>query len=187
VFNYRAAVYTDSDVLILRNPTGIIASSKFLPNRLYVKEDRLPEKGMSSGHLSKYFRVAPYSEQQLARFKKLKIKHFNSGVLMFRTSKRMLKHFSSVIDLLKSSPQGAEWWSDQPYLNTYFNLHELSDTTLLQHRVSLYHQSSTLTRAVFAHFIWGAPTKLRAMQAYQTLWVKNEDCHLLPREGLDPQ
>jgi hypothetical protein len=75
--------------------------------------------------------------------------------------------------------------------------------------VSLYQQPQTLTRAVFAHFIWGgkkyllaftrfirmisfpffffflAPTKLRAMQAYQTLWVKNEDCHLLPRDSLD--
>ena len=102
-------------------------------NKLYA----VVEDYRFTNHYRPPFSLGTYTEEDIDFFTKNNIHTFNSGLLMFKNTKNMKNHFQDVLNLRTVFPDGQ--FTEQPYLNYYFNRHNLVDTNVVVPNKNYYY------------------------------------------------
>ena len=120
ISGYDNLMYMDSDVWA--NLTLDVIFKNCEDDKLYaVVEDYSFEN-----HFRKPFNLGDYTNEDISYFKEKKIHTFNSGLMMFKNSSKMREHFKNVLNLRELYPEGQ--FTEQPYINHYFNKKNLVNT-----------------------------------------------------------
>mmetsp|Transcript_102087 Transcript_102087/g.173151 ORF Transcript_102087/g.173151 Transcript_102087/m.173151 type:complete len:494 (+) Transcript_102087:77-1558(+) len=133
---YAKMVYMDTDVLVSKNLTEMFASTDLEGNgALYaVQEGKLNR----NQYFESRFSIAGYSDEERQRMRENKIEPFNAGVLMFKVDRAMLQHVRAFKKFMVSGlGNGTKAFTDQSWINYYFNKRLLTRATLNQ-LVQLY-------------------------------------------------
>ena len=121
---YENILYIDVDLWINLDLTPIF-NMCLDNNKLYA----VVEDYRFTNHYRPPFSLGTYTEEDIDFFTKNNIHTFNSGLLMFKNTKNMKNHFQDVLNLRTVFPDGQ--FTEQPYLNYYFNRHNLVDTNVI--------------------------------------------------------
>ena len=169
ISSYENLMYMDTDVWANLNLTEIFKLCT--DNKLYaVVEDYSFEN-----HMRKPFNLGVYNEKDIIFFKKNDIHTFNSGLMMFKNSEKMKYHFEDVLNLKIIYPTGNQF-GDQPYINHYFNRHNLVDTKVIVPFKNFYYivdenfNEKINLNGKFCHFIgdtFNGESKLNKIKEYK--------------------
>lgn len=124
ISNYEKIMYLDVDTIVNCDLNNIFTN--LVRNKLNVVIEDINIKNHDRIHFS----LGDYTEEDLNFFEKNQIYTFNSGILMFENSIFMKRHFSSVLHLIDT--HDGEFFTDQSFLNYYFNRFALTDTSAIQ-------------------------------------------------------
>ena len=170
---YEKIMYIDADVWVNLNLEKTFESC--VDDKLYaVVEDYSFEN-----HLREPFGLGSYSEDDINFFKKNKIHTFNSGLMMFKNSQKMKYHFDDVLNLRVLYPNQ---FTDQPYINYYFNRHNLVNTDIIVPSKNFYYivdenfNDEINLNGKFCHFIgntFNGDTKVDIIKKYKNNFMYN--------------
>lgn len=121
IYEYENILYLDSDILVNIDLNYIFDKCEHHGTLYTVIED--PDY---DNHKRIQFGLGNYTEEELDFFRNNNIYTFNSGTLLFKASPLMKKHFKNVLSLIEN--YNGEYFTDQSFLNYYFNTYNLSDT-----------------------------------------------------------
>lgn len=124
VLSYEKILHVRCDIIFQRD-IQILFDLPIKDNRLYSYTEE------PYNHNSPFYGLQNYTQEDLLYFKTNYIKTFTSSVFMFKPSKEMAWHFQNVRKLADIY-SGGNVFSDQCYLNYYFNSKKLSNTKLLE-------------------------------------------------------
>ena len=128
---YDNLMYMDTDVWANLNLDVVFKNCE--DDKLYaVVEDYNFEN-----HWRSPFNLGEYTDEDISYFKKNKIHTFNSGLMMFKNSQKMSNHFKNVLDLRNIYPKGQ--FTEQPYINHYFNKRNLVNTNIIVSSKNFYY------------------------------------------------
>jgi lipopolysaccharide biosynthesis glycosyltransferase len=174
ISSYDNLMYLDTDVWANLNLSKIFESCE--DNKLYaVVEDYSFEN-----HFRTPFNLGLYCKDDVDFFEKNKIHTFNSGLMMFKNSQKMKYHFEDVLNLRILYPNGQ--FSDQPYINHYFNRHHLVDTTIIAPFKNFYYivdenfNDDINLNGKFCHFIgdtFNGESKIKKIKKYKNKVMYN--------------
>lgn len=149
---YENILYLDSDILVSVDLNYIFDKCE-QDGKLYtVVED--PDH---NSHKRIQFSLGNYSKEELDFFWNNEIYTFNSGTLLFKSSILMKKHFNNVLNLIENHK--GDYFTDQSFLNYYFNTYNLSDTNKivkykdLSYIVDSNFESNIVYKNKLLHFI----------------------------------
>jgi lipopolysaccharide biosynthesis glycosyltransferase len=181
IFNYDLEKYAkilfiDSDVLIGRNLDYFFNS--IFQSKLYAgAESHSPDIHTKINHSLKNYTV-----EQLHILEYNKIYAFNCGFFGFLNNAEMKEHFNNILQMIKDWK--GEYYYEQSFMNVYFNLRNLSDTTAIDEKTykfrfyaeQIIENSKTIPfhKNKVVHFAWtaGAENKLFYMRKYWNLFVE---------------
>jgi len=168
ISSYENIMYMDTDVWANLNLSEIFKSCE--DNKLYaVVEDYSFEN-----HFRKPFSLGLYTNDHIEFFKKNKIHTFNSGLMMFKNSHIMKYHFEDVLNLRLIYPN--DQFTDQPYINHYFNRHNLVNTNVIIPFENFYYiidenfNDGINLNGKFCHFIgntFNGESKIKKIKEYK--------------------
>lgn len=118
---YENVLYLDSDIIININLNILFDRCTEFGKLYTVVEDYNIEN-----HKRIHFSLGTYQKEDIEFFEKNNIYTFNSGTLMFKSSFLMKRHFDNVLDIIEKHT--GEYFTDQSFLNYYFNTYHLTDT-----------------------------------------------------------
>lgn len=131
IMKYDKVLHVRCDTLFIRIP-AVLFDVHIKHNRIYSYNesmDKAPWIGYD--HNSPFYGFQDYTEEDLLYFKKNYIRTWTSSVFMFKPDAQMMEHFKNV-KALADIRAGTGVFSDQCYLNYYFNSLKLSDTKKLE-------------------------------------------------------
>ena len=170
---YEKIMYMDADVWANLNLNQIFESC--VDDSLYaVVEDYSFEN-----HLRVPFGLGLYDEDDIRFFRENKIHTFNSGLMMFKNSQKMKYHFDDVLNLRVLYPNQ---FTDQPYINYYFNRHNLVNTDTIVPSKNFYYivdenfNDEINLNGKFCHFIgntFNGDTKVDIIKKYKNNFMYN--------------
>ena len=165
---YNNLMYMDTDVWANLNLDVVFKNCE--DDKLYaVVEDYNFEN-----HWRSPFNLGEYTDEDISYFKKNKIHTFNSGLMMFKNSQKMSHHFKNVLDLRNSYPKGQ--FTEQPYINHYFNKRNLVNTdTIVPFKSFYYIVDENFNEKInlsgkFCHFIgdtFNGDSKIKKIKEYK--------------------
>jgi len=123
ISNYDKIMYIDSDILVDVNLEYFF--DQIHDGKLYA----FAETSNPEYHIKKFHSLLSYTEKELEFLVFNKIYVFNAGLFGFANSPSMKKHFEAII-AMKNDYEG-EYYYEQSFMNVYFNLRNLVDTTLI--------------------------------------------------------
>jgi hypothetical protein len=172
--NYDNLMYMDVDVW-----ANIDLNQVFdlcVDNNLYA----VVEDYSFQNHFRKPFSLGNYTDDDISFFELKKIHTFNSGLMMFKNSREMKYYFDDVLSLRKVYPDGQ--FTEQPYINYYFNRHNLVDTNAIVPNLNFYYivdenyNEDINLDGKFCHFIgntFNGETKLKKIKNYKSKKMYN--------------
>lgn len=128
---YENLMYMDVDVWANINLERIF--SLCVDNKLYAAV----EDYNFQNHYREPFSLGNYTSDDILFFEEEKIHTFNSGLMMFKNSRTMKYHFDDVLSLRELYPKNQ--FTEQPYINYYFNRHNLVDTETIVPNANFYY------------------------------------------------
>lgn len=132
VYKYENLFMADSDVLFNINLNNIFDKCEDT-NKLYAPiEDYSFEN-----HRRIYFGLGDYKDEDIEFFRQNNIHTFNCGTYMLKNSIEMRKHFSNVWRIIRG--HRGDYFSDQSFMNHYFNRMKLVDYNVLNHNENLFY------------------------------------------------
>jgi hypothetical protein len=168
ISGYDNLMYMDSDVWA--NLTLDVIFKNCEDDKLYaVVEDYSFEN-----HFRKPFNLGDYTNEDISYFKEKKIHTFNSGLMMFKNSSKMREHFKNVLNLRELYPEGQ--FTEQPYINHYFNKKNLVNTeTIVPFKNFYYIVNENFNDEInlngkFCHFIgdtFNGDSKIKKIKDYK--------------------
>jgi hypothetical protein len=120
--DYDNLLYMDSDVWANLDLKKIFEACT--DNKLFAAV----EDYSFNNHTREPFGLNTYNDKDISYFRSNNIHTFNSGLMMFKNSQKMKYHFEDILNLISLYPGK---FGDQPYINYYFNRHDLVDTNLI--------------------------------------------------------
>lgn len=129
---YENIFFLDSNVIVNQNLNDLFTKC-LNPNSLYVPI----EDDDFDNHRRIFFGLGNYSEEDVNYFRENKIYTFNSGTMMFKSSDEMKNHFNNILNFI-SNYQG-DYFTEQSFLNYYFNKLGLVSYDLLKWMDNLYY------------------------------------------------
>lgn len=160
VTKYDKVMYIDCDIIVQHNLGTLFKKAHMKPERLYA-----PAEGTVDG---KYWYLDMYKESNIKRLKDSGIRSFNTGTFMFIPSSTMLKHFDNVKELALSY-RGQQHFYDQSFMNYYFNMRRMVDTSFLTKYVVMFpDHTKYYPNKTFLHFagLGRYKEKSRMMKGY---------------------
>ena len=165
---YDNLMYMDTDVWANLNLDVVFKNCE--DDKLYaVVEDYNFEN-----HWRSPFNLGEYTDEDISYFKKNKIHTFNSGLMMFKNSQKMSNHFKNVLDLRNIYPKGQ--FTEQPYINHYFNKRNLVNTNIIVSSKNFYYivdenfNDDINLNGKFCHFIgdtFNGDSKIKKIKDYK--------------------
>lgn len=165
---YDNLMYMDTDVWANLNLDVVFKNCE--DDKLYaVVEDYNFEN-----HWRSPFNLGEYTDEDISYFKKNKIHTFNSGLMMFKNSQNMSNHFKNVLDLRNIYPKGQ--FTEQPYINHYFNKRNLVNTNIIVSSKNFYYivdenfNDDINLNGKFCHFIgdtFNGDSKIKKIKDYK--------------------
>jgi len=122
---YENILYLDADTIVNVNLNTLFDKCEEDGKLYAVVEDYNIEN-----HKRLPFSLQTYKDDDLEYFAKNKIYTFNSGTLMFKSSLLMKKHFDNVLNIIEN--YNGEYFTDQSFLNYYFNSYNLTKTDVIK-------------------------------------------------------
>jgi predicted O-methyltransferase YrrM len=122
---YDNVMYLDADTIININLDEYFKKCEEDGKLYTVVEDYNIEN-----HKRIPFGLGTYNENEISYFEKNNIYTFNSGTFMFKSSLLMKKHFDNVLNIIKNYE--GEYFTDQSFLNYYFNSYNLTKTDVIR-------------------------------------------------------
>jgi len=174
ISSYDTIMYMDSDVWVNLNLEEIFELC--VDEKLYA----VVEDYNFKNHLRKPFSLGTYTDEDISYFEREKIHTFNSGLMMFRNSQTMKQNFNEVLKLRILFPDGQ--FSEQPYINYYFNKRNLVDTKTIVPNKNFYYiveenfYDNLNLDNKFCHFIgdtFNGKNKLEKIKNYKTKKMYN--------------
>jgi len=168
ISSYENIIYMDADVWPNLNLDKTFKSC--IDDKLYA----VVEDYSFDNHLRAPFSLGLYSRKDVDYFKENKIHTFNSGLMMFKNTQKMKYHFEDVMELVKLHPKGR--FGDQPFINHYFNRHDLVNTdTIIPFKNFYYIVDENFNEEInlngkFCHFIgstFNGETKINKIKQYK--------------------
>lgn len=172
---YENLLYIDTDVWVNLDLNQIftLCDSR---DKLYV----VVEDYDFNNHLRKPFNLGLYDNSDITFFTENNIHTFNSGLLLFKNSSTMKEHFEEVLKIKNEFKD--DYFTDQPFLNYYFNTKNLTETkSIVPDKNYLYifdgniHDSLDLNNKI-CHFIgntFDGKTKINKIKNYKKKMEKN--------------
>jgi lipopolysaccharide biosynthesis glycosyltransferase len=124
---YSKILFIDSDVLI-----GTSLDCFFdgiTQDKLYAGEEINNISKHINLHKLKYHSFLNYTEDDISFLEKNKIKPFNCGFFGFMNNFVMKEHFDNILEMIKTHT--GDFYYEQSFMNVYFNLRNLTDTSLI--------------------------------------------------------
>jgi lipopolysaccharide biosynthesis glycosyltransferase len=168
ISSYETIMYMDADVWANLNLDQIFKSC--IDDKLYA----VVEDYSFKNHLRFPFSLGLYCEKDIDYFEKNKIHTFNSGLMMFNNTQKMKYYFDDVLNLRLSYPNNQ--FGDQPYINHYFNRHNLVDTNIIVPFKNFYYivdenfNDEINLNGKFCHFIgdtFNGDSKIKKIKEYK--------------------
>lgn len=123
ISKYDKIMYIDSDILV-------DVDLEYFFNRIHGgKLYAYAENFDVQSHTRKQFSLMSYTEKELGFLVLKKIGVFNAGLFGFEISRDMKTHFETIV-AMKDAYEG-KYYYEQSFMNVYFNLRNLMDTTLI--------------------------------------------------------
>ena len=122
ISEYENVLYLDSDILVNIDLNYVFDKCEHHGTLYTVIED--PDY---DNHKRIQFGLGNYTEEELHFFRNNNIHTFNSGTLLFKSSPLMKKHFNNVLSMIQN--HSGNYFTDQSFLNYYFNTYNLSNTS----------------------------------------------------------
>lgn len=175
--DYENILYLDSDILINYNLNYLFKKCK-KDSKLYsVVEDYSIEN-----HRRIQFGFENYSQEDIDFFRNKKIYTFNCGMFLFKNSYLMRKNFNEVRNLINNH-QG-NFFSDQSFMNYYFNTRNLVDTKKIKKDVDCVfvveeniNYINDFNQKIY-HFLGGTyfgDNKFKIMKDFKTKLTNNDN------------
>lgn len=120
--DYENILYLDADTIVNVNLNEFFTRCQEEGKLYAVVEDYDIQN-----HRRIHFSLGSYQDEDIEFFEENKIYTFNSGTLMFKSSVLMKKHFDNVLNIIENYT--GEYFTDQSFLNYYFNSYNLADTS----------------------------------------------------------
>ena len=168
ISSYEKIMYMDADVWANLNLDQIFKSC--IDDKLYA----VVEDYSFKNHLRAPFGLGLYCEKDIDYLEKNKIHTFNSGLMMFNNTQKMKYYFDDVLNLRLSYPDNQ--FTEQPYINHYFNRHHLIDTNIIVPFKNFYYivdenfNDEINLNGKFCHFIgdtFNGETKIKKIKEYK--------------------
>ena len=168
ISTYNNLMYMDADVWANLNLDQIFKSC--IDDKLYA----VVEDYSFKNHLRAPFSLGLYCEKDIDYFEKNKIHTFNSGLMVFNNTQKMKYYFDDVLNLRLSYPNNQ--FTDQPYINHYFNRHHLVDTNIIVPFKNFYYivdenfNDDINLNGKFCHFIgdtFNGDSKIKKIKEYK--------------------
>jgi hypothetical protein len=165
---YENALLLDCDVIINTDLQKIFDKCQN-PNKLYAPiEDR-----SFDNHRRIYFSLGDYTEDDINFFKINNIHTFNAGTYMFKINENNKLHFNNIKRIIVG--HNGDYFSDQSFMNFYFNKMKLVDYDVLNSEDNLiyvvqenFYTLQNLTNKIF-HFIgntYNGENKIQQMKVF---------------------
>jgi lipopolysaccharide biosynthesis glycosyltransferase len=177
---FQIALYVDLDCLFLGN-LNFIFESPIEDNKLYayaeresVEENKLCYYCLSDDS-GKYVYYNHEDKEFLQKHSKLP---FNAGLFMFRISDTMKRHFDTLNEFVHTHK--GKFFFEQGYMNTYFHLTNVSDTSFFTKRNVMMLERNSVSEVSLGihkivHFILtGAGTPTAKYAAMSTFWEEHK-------------
>jgi lipopolysaccharide biosynthesis glycosyltransferase len=168
ISTYNNLMYMDADVWANLNLDQIFKSC--IDDKLYA----VVEDYSFKNHLRAPFSLGLYCEKDIDYFEKNKIHTFNSGLMVFNNTQKMKYYFDDVLNLRLLYPDNQ--FTDQPYINHYFNRHHLVDTNIIVPFKNFYYivdenfNDDINLNGKFCHFIgdtFNGDSKIKKIKEYK--------------------
>lgn len=131
ISEYDKIIYLDVDTIV--NCDIEMFFKNLHPNKLNVVVEDFEIKN----HQRIQFSLGNYNKEDISFFEKNKIYTFNSGTFMFQNSLLMKKHFTNVLSLIEN--HDGEFFTDQSFMNYYFNTYALTDVSAIRKGENYYY------------------------------------------------
>jgi hypothetical protein len=123
-------MFIDSDILALKDLNTYFKELNEYENidilHVYKEKDDLSE------HLSKFWSMHKYTEEDMAFFSKNQVYPFNAGCFAFKVNNNMKQHFTNIIQMINVSlEKGDLFFYEQAFMNVYFNTRNLVDYKII--------------------------------------------------------
>lgn len=163
LYLYSKVIYLDLDILIISHDIDKLFDESFQKGILHVK----PETTLGEANMI-YWSTVGFTNNQLDLFLKLGITPFNTGSFGFLFSKEMFVHFRSVLNIIEKT--GGAFYTEQSYMNQYFNSLLMTEGQILDRYVQLNVENAIpQPQHPICHFYGAngeADLKLRRMKHY---------------------
>ena len=146
---YDKIIYFDSDILFHTNIDKLFEGIND-NNMLYV----YTETEDLQAHSNYLHSLCNYTEEELVFLYSSKIYAFNAGCFGFKNSPIMAEHFENILEYI-STYKGIYFY-EQSFMNTYFNIRNLTDRTLITNDNYTMSPYFTAHKGKILHFC-GAP------------------------------
>jgi hypothetical protein len=156
ISQYKNILFLDVDILVIGNVGTIFNSKKAKPNLFY---SATHNKDMSMHDLV-YHNLVDYTKDQKDNLVKKSITAFNAGQFFFKNTSSMKAHFENVDDFVDK--WNGRYFFEQSFLNYYFNLLEMSNTSTFDDKFKFVSINENQTsnvfdkNTVFVHFMGNA-------------------------------
>lgn len=128
VVKYEKALHVRPETIVLRDINRLFAK-KIEPGLIYSYTEA-SNRWEQYDHNSPFYGLQNYNQEEMLFFKKHYIKTWNSSIYMMVPDQSMKEHFGRV-QKLADKWIGRNVYSDQCYMNFYFNMLKRSNTKLL--------------------------------------------------------
>jgi hypothetical protein len=182
IHHYRVALYVDLDCLFLNSLSSIL-QNPIEENKLYV----FPEYDLVEKNNLTWFSLASETNPTISYYTQdhinfLKAKHklpFNAGLFMFRITPLMERHFKNLQNMIQN--YRGQFFYEQSFMNTYFNLNDMSDYTVFTKKNICMTNSTPLEKLtpdhVIVHFNQNAGNGKEKYEHMRTFWSAYKTSH----------
>lgn len=168
---YKNILFLDVDIIVigdLEKMFGRKVNADVLYSSTHNRDQSL--------HKTVYHCLADYTPEQLENFKSKNIPAFNAGQFYFINSPTMKQHFTNIVNFTKE--WDGRYFFEQSFLNYYFNLLDMADTTTFKSEFQFVSINENQTdkvfgqNAVFVHFMGNACNGIGKMSFMKRYYYK---------------